>query len=138
MTISLQGEFGQRVRRRLEEERVIWLTTVDSRGTPQPRPVWFLWDGETFLVFSRPETAKIRHIQSDPQVALHLDSDGRGGDIVVFTGTAAILETLEDQAQEAYRTKYTAGFERIKMTAEVFFSDYSVAIQIRPHKVRGH
>ena len=39
-------EYGQRVARRLHQERIIWLTTIDSQNRPQPRPVWFLWDGE--------------------------------------------------------------------------------------------
>ena len=41
-------EFGQRVARRLAEERIIWLTTVDQHDVPQPRPVWFWWDGEDY------------------------------------------------------------------------------------------
>ena len=61
--IDLSTEFGQRVQRRLTEERIIWLTTVSEGSTPQPRPVWFLWDGETFLIYSRPNTYKLRHIK---------------------------------------------------------------------------
>jgi PPOX class probable F420-dependent enzyme len=57
--IDLTSTFGKRVARRLEEERIIWLTTVDSNGNPQPRPVWFLWDGKTILVFSRKAGYKI-------------------------------------------------------------------------------
>ncbi len=37
--LDMNTEFGQRVARRLAEERIAWLTTVDSSGTPQPRPV---------------------------------------------------------------------------------------------------
>ena len=37
--------FGARVERRLRDEPVAWLTLVDPRGTPQPAPIWFLWDG---------------------------------------------------------------------------------------------
>jgi hypothetical protein len=40
--IDTSTKFGQRVAQRLEEERVIWLTTVDGQGIPQPRPVWLL------------------------------------------------------------------------------------------------
>ena len=49
------SEFGQRAARRLREDVLAWLTTVDRRGTPQPIPVWFLWDGgASILVYSRP------------------------------------------------------------------------------------
>jgi hypothetical protein len=33
--------FGKCVRRRVHEEYLIWLTTVDTRAMPQPAPVWF-------------------------------------------------------------------------------------------------
>lgn len=39
------SEFGQRVRARLRDEQVIWFTTVGADGTPQPNPVWFIWQG---------------------------------------------------------------------------------------------
>ncbi len=42
--------FGARVAQRLREEHLIWLTTVGADGTPQPNPVWFLWDGASVLV----------------------------------------------------------------------------------------
>lgn len=35
--------FGQRVSERLAFDLILWRTTVDDRGRPQPRPVWFLW-----------------------------------------------------------------------------------------------
>src|SRR6266581_1156609 len=42
--------FGERVARRLRDERLIWLTTVDAKGIPQPTPVWFLWDGARLIL----------------------------------------------------------------------------------------
>jgi Pyridoxamine 5'-phosphate oxidase len=65
--------FGERVHRRLREETVIWLSTVARDGTPEPNPVWFLWDGDTFLVYSVAGAHRLRHLRSRPQVALHLD-----------------------------------------------------------------
>jgi len=43
-------ETGARAEGRLWEEKIAWLTTVRANGQPQPIPVWFLRDGETFLV----------------------------------------------------------------------------------------
>src|SRR5215831_5912700 len=80
--------FGERVARRLREEVVIWLTTTGSDGTPQPAPVWFLWEGESFLIYTLTNAKRLAHIERNPRVALHFDSDGTGGDIVVFTGEA--------------------------------------------------
>ncbi len=44
---------------------MIWLTTVRSDGQPQSVPVWFLWDGETFVVYSRPGQQKLKNIGSN-------------------------------------------------------------------------
>jgi PPOX class probable F420-dependent enzyme len=137
--IDLTTEFGQRVSRRLEEERIIWLTTVGDDGTPQPRPVWYLWDGQTILIYSRPNTAKLRHIATNPFVALHFDGDGDGGDIMVLTGEAIITAGAPPADQnQAYVEKYGWGFERIKQTAAQFARNYSVAIRVRPLRLRGH
>ncbi|MCP4198228.1 MAG: TIGR03667 family PPOX class F420-dependent oxidoreductase [Proteobacteria bacterium] len=137
--IDIKSEFGQRVTRRLGDDQIIWLTTVSREGTPQPRPVWFLWNGVSFLIFSRPNTAKLRHIQHNPSVALNLDGDRFGGDIVVFTGQAEIETSAPgaDQVSE-YIQKYAAGLERIGMTAEQFVASYSVALRVTPKHLRGH
>src|SRR5712691_10160935 len=89
MKFDTSTEFGARVERRLREDRVIWLTTVRPDGTPEPSPVWFLWDGETFLIYSQ-HTQKLRNIEDSPRVALNLDGDGLGGNIVVIIGRAEI------------------------------------------------
>ncbi len=137
--IDTNTEFGQRVARRLAEERIAWLTSIDGNGVPQPRPIWFLWDGETFLIYSRPGTAKLRHIAERPQVALHLDGDGLGGDIVVFTGEAQIDPQAPPADQmPAYVAKYQPGFARIRMTPAEFAANYSVALRVTPLKLRGH
>jgi PPOX class probable F420-dependent enzyme len=139
MHIETASPFGRRVVQRLAEERIGWLTTVDSHGRPQPRPVWFYWDGASFLIYTRPDTAKIRHIAANPQVALHLDSDGLGGDIVVFTGRAEIIPGPPlPEVQAAYIEKYRSGFKRINMTPEQFESAYHVVIRIHPQQLRGH
>ncbi|HZM91753.1 MAG TPA: pyridoxamine 5'-phosphate oxidase family protein, partial [Blastocatellia bacterium] len=45
--LDFSSRFGRHANRRLRQEKIIWLTTVDSKNTPQPRPVWFHWDGQT-------------------------------------------------------------------------------------------
>lgn len=137
--IDTSTEFGRRVAHRLGAERIIWLTTIDDRGAPQPRPVWFLWDGETILIYSRPDTAKLRHIGRNPRVSLNFDGDGLGGDIIVITGEAHVDRDAPPADQvPAYAEKYRAGFERISMTPVQFAQTYSVAIRVLPIQLRGH
>ncbi|HEY7138650.1 MAG TPA: TIGR03667 family PPOX class F420-dependent oxidoreductase [Methylomirabilota bacterium] len=139
MKIDTKSEFGKRAARRLKDELIYWLVTTGPDGTPQPSPVWALWDGETFLIYSKPDTPKLRNLASRPAVALHLDGDGQGGDIVVLTGDARI----DSQAPPAdrvpeYIAKYREGIKRIGMTAESFARAYSVALRVTPRHLRGH
>ncbi len=136
--IDLSTDFGKYVERRLREERSIWLTTVDSAATPQPRPVGFLWDGASFLVYSRPDTRKLRHLARNPNVSLNLDGDGRGSDIVVFTGKAMLAPDAPPAHQvKEWVEKYRDDFQRSHITPEEFGAAFSVAIRIKPLKLRG-
>jgi PPOX class probable F420-dependent enzyme len=131
--------FGRRVQARLRQERVIWLTTVGADGTPQPNPVWFLWDGSSFLVYSLGDAQRLRHIERNPRVALHFDGNGQGGDIAVITGSArrSPSEPPADQVP-AYVDKYRDFIARNFGTPEAFAQRYPVALRITPEHARGH
>jgi PPOX class probable F420-dependent enzyme len=137
--IDLSTEFGARVARRLDKELIIWLTTVRADGTPQPSPVWFLWIDQTLLIYSRPNTPKLRNIEQNPKVALNFNSDEGGGDVIVFTGTAAIDSQAPPSNEiAAYQEKYGEHIVGINMTPELFARAYSVALRVTPTSVRGH
>ncbi len=76
--IDLTTVFGRKAKRHLRQEYVVWLTTIGADLSPQPRPVWFIWDGAAFLFFSQPHAHKVRHIKAHPQVALHFNTDASG------------------------------------------------------------
>ena len=132
--------FGLRVARRLEVEALAWLTTVGADGTPQPVPVWFLWEAEKgeVLVYSKPGTPKLANIAARPRVSLHLDGDGRGGDVVVLTGTAAVSGDAPADQVAAYVEKYRWGIARIGMTPAAFALAYAVPLRVTVAKIRGH
>ncbi|MDQ6883086.1 MAG: TIGR03667 family PPOX class F420-dependent oxidoreductase [Candidatus Dormibacteraeota bacterium] len=133
--------FGQRVERRLREEPVIWLTTVDPDGTPQPIPVWFVWDGMQVLLYSEPGKPKLRNIERNPRVALHFDGDGRGGNVIVIRGEARIAPEMPAATEVPdYGRKYDAGgfYKRIGISGPIFATKYSVPIVIKPTGLRGH
>jgi PPOX class probable F420-dependent enzyme len=139
MRIDTSSEFGARAARRLREEQIYWLVTTGADGTPQPSPVWALWDGETFLLYSQADTPKLRNIAARPKVAVHLDGDGRGGDIVIVSGDARIEANAPPADRvEAYLAKYRDGIRRIGMTPESFARAYPVAVRITPRRLRGH
>lgn len=139
MEIDRSAPFGARVHDRLTNEQIAWLTTVGRDGTPHPRPVWFLWDGETFLVYSQSNTAKLAHIARNPRVALNLNSDSHGGDVIIITGSTQVDESVPRANQHpAYVEKYRASIQSIGMTPESFAASYNVAVRIIPEKLSGH
>jgi PPOX class probable F420-dependent enzyme len=130
--------FGQRVQRRLREEIVVWLTAVGNDGTPQPNPVWFIWDGSGILVYNRPDAHRLTHVRRRPRVALHFDGNGQGGDIVVISGRAEVVdgEALPHQVPD-YVAKYGPRMNRVSGSLEEFSRQYPVPIWIRDVGVRG-
>jgi PPOX class probable F420-dependent enzyme len=125
----------------LREDPVIWFTTVDEKGTPQPTPVWFLWDevSAQFLIYSPSGAKRLQHLQHNPRVALHFDGNGSGGDIIVFTGQARFSPDERPANQlRAYVEKYRDFITRGFGTPEHFASRYSVALRVLPFAVRGH
>lgn len=140
--------FGESVRTRLREENVIWLTTVAASGTPQPNPVWFLWQpdpGDTwgdgsFLIFHDNSARRLQTLSERPRVALNFNSV-KGSGIAVFTGTVELLENHPPAHQvPEYAAKYKpllqASMGRDRDLAE-FMARYSVVTRIRPQRVRG-
>ncbi len=133
--------FGERVARRLHNDRLIWFTTVDAKGTPQPTPVWFLWDDETstILMYSRADARRLAHVQQNPRIALNFDGNGYGGDIIVITGKARI--SSDDPPADklpTYVEKYSDFIATRYETPEKFAAIYPVALRIQPIAIRGH
>lgn len=131
-------EFGARVARRLREEMVVWLTTVTPAGAPLPRPVGFLWDGgEMVSVYSQPG-ARVRNIAANPRVTLNFDGDGRGGDIVVLSGTAHVdADAAAADANPAWLDKYAGQIEQFGLTPATYAARFSVPVRIRLTRLDG-
>ncbi len=132
--------FGERVALRLRNDLIIWLTTVDSKGTPQPNPVWFLWDEttSTILIYSQAGAKRYEHLQNNPRVSLNFDSNGAGGDIIVLTGKALLSrDELPSDQNTVFVDKYHNLITRIFSTAQNFASQHPVALRIHPITLRG-
>lgn len=132
--------FGARVEERLRTESIAWLTTVRPDGLPQPIPVWFLWnEADEVLIFSRPDALKLRNLSTNPKASLHFDGDGRGGNIVVISGTARVADSeVSPERVDAFLTKYVQGIKSIGLTPESMKATYSTALLFSPERVSGH
>lgn len=137
-TIDTSSDFGKRIARQLDDEKVLWLTTVAKSGTPAPKPVWYLWHDGQILVGSQPGTAKVQHVVSRPRVSLNFNATHTGGDVGVLTGDAVIDDNgLTPEELAAYNAKYADDITRLGMTPDQFHASYSVLVRITPDNLRG-
>ena|SRR5579872_5602885 len=137
MLIDPNNPAHSHVVRRLKEERIIWLTTVRRDGQPQTSPLWFTWDGETLLTYSQPNVQKIRNIENQPRVSLHLDGGG-DGETVIIEGRARVDESAPPlDLNEAYMGKYGEIMPGLGYTAEVVAEEYSVPVRFTPERLRA-
>lgn len=132
--------FGRRVRDRFRDEEVIWLTTVGRDGTPQPNPVWFIWQGdEQILTYNTPTAHRLAHIAARPAVSLHFNSAADGNDVVVARGIAERADSEPPPHESTgYLAKYRAAMLEISGSLEAFAAEYPVPVRIRMTRIRGY
>lgn len=139
LTAALPHDRRIRVETRLQTNLMAWLTTVNPEGRPDSVPVWFLMlDDGRFLVYSQPGKAKLRNIESNPNVALGLDVTDIGRDIIRIEGTA--VHAPDHPAADwvpGYAAKYAERIGAIFGTVERFAAGFSEAIVITPTRLHA-
>jgi len=129
--LDLSDSKGAHTDARLRAEPIIWLSSVRPDGRPHLVPVWFLWDGATILIFSKPAAQKVRNLHYNPQVMLALDTADEGEDVVLLEGRAEVLGDGAPQSTlPEYAEKYAALMARINITAEIMAAEFTQAIRI--------
>ena len=117
----------------LEREPVVWLSTVRPDGGPHLVPIWFWWDGEAVLVFSKPGAQKVRNLRAHPSVMLALGDAEDDFDVGMLRGRAELLESpTSDVLPAAHLDKYAAKLASIGLSAEEYAATYSQVIRIVP------
>ena len=75
----------------LAEKRNATMATIREDGTSQLTPVWFVWDGEQFLISITSERAKYKNLARDARMSLCIDDVTDYG-YVTAEGKAEIRE----------------------------------------------
>jgi PPOX class probable F420-dependent enzyme len=128
MAFELSGQ----IEKHLVNDQIVWLTTVTPSGRPAPRPVWFMWDGTTVTIYSMPSGAKLKHIAVNDQVSLHFNSTPGGGDVVVISGRAEVIEGAPLPSQvPGMLDKYRETIKAMGHTPE-WYDSYNAAIHVTP------
>jgi len=136
MFLDLNNPKQAHIDQRLRSDIMIWLNSVRPDGRPHSVAVWFLWDGESFLIFSKPNNQKLRNIAHNPNVVLALDNTRGGSDVIAVEGKAELLpEKTLDIMDQVYAEKYANHIKNLGWTPEVMAAEYSEVIRITPTKL---
>ncbi len=133
MTVIISPELGARI----DKAYYVWFTTVRSDGMPQPTPVWFIREGETFLIYSQPNAQKIANIAANNKVALSFADSHDAEAFFVIMGEATVDHApVKANENPIYQQKYAQGIVDIKMTPESMAAMFSSLIRVTPIRVR--
>ncbi len=136
MFLDLNNPQQAHIDQRLRSDIMIWLNSVRPDGRPHSVAVWFLWDGESFLIFSKPNNQKLRNIQHNPNVILALDNTRGGSDVIAVEGKAELLpqKTIAIMDQ-VYAAKYAGQIKNLGWVPQSMAAEYSEVIRITPTKL---
>lgn len=127
-----------RVRRFLESEPVIWLSSVCVDGAPHLVPTWFAWDGEAIVIVSKPGAVKVRNLRADARAMLALGDAEDDFDVGLLEATADLsIEPTPLELPAGFSAKYAAKLEELDMTPAQFARTYSQVIRLTPVKALG-
>ncbi|HKW21496.1 MAG TPA: pyridoxamine 5'-phosphate oxidase family protein [Ktedonobacterales bacterium] len=126
---------------RLESEEYGFLITVRPDGRPHAIPVCFLYENDSILIFSLPDSVKVRNIRANPHVSLALESFGFEDYFsVVVDGIAELVDEPSNWLRyPPYDAKYRKLSQRIfgaDHVPEEYAAQFSQAIRITPVKIR--
>ena len=128
---------GKRVSKRLEKDLIIWLATCGRDGRPHAVPVWFLWDGKSFLIYSLPGQ-KVNDIQANPKVQLHFNTTPDGSEVVRIDGEAKRLQRYPLAYKvPRYIRKYARLIKSYDWEPEGFSRQYHIALRVKPTRLRS-
>jgi len=123
----------------LREDPVVWLSSVQRNGRPHLVPVWFCWDGERIVAFSKPGARKIENLRSRPDVMLAVGTPGPDFDVELIEATAELPDAPSSTLMPpAFGQKYAELLRRANLTVQRFAEVYSQAIVLRPTRFLGY
>ena len=133
MVFDTGSEADEHALSRLRTDMIGWLTTVTPDGQPQTFPIWFLWEDCEALVYGDWRAKRNVNLRANPRVTLHLNDDGRGGDVISVEGEARIVENVVPvSSNRNYLAKYNAMIVEMLGSPQQMAETYNVVIRIRP------
>lgn len=123
----------------LRADPVAWLSSVQADGRPHVAPVWFHWDGERIVAFSKPGARKIDNLRERPRAMLAVGSPGTEFDVELIEAMAELPDRPASEVMpEGFGAKYRELLRRAGLSAQRFAEVYSQPIVLRPTRFLGY
>ena len=130
---------GASVAEALERDPVAWLSSVREDGRPHLVPVWFHWDGERMVAFSKPHARKVANLRQEPRVMLAIGTPGLDFDVELIEADAELPSACAaDVMPPGFGAKYAELLRRAGLSVQRFAEVYSQPIVLRPTRFLGY
>jgi PPOX class probable F420-dependent enzyme len=103
-------------------------------GGPQLTPVWYTWDGTSFLFSTTKDRAKYLNLKRDPSISLIVD-DLETHTYVVAYGRAEIIEQNVGELTRPIIAKYTSADKFEQMMKMIENDPGRVLVVLHPEKI---
>lgn len=116
----------------LRDRPTATLSTIRRDGSPQASVVWYLWDGDEFVISTIHTTAKWRNLRRDPRCSLCIE-DPETGQMVVAYGVARLNDgEVRDRTLELVDRYYGDSAKTDAHMKRIFGTDDRVLILLSP------
>ncbi|HEX7172111.1 MAG TPA: pyridoxamine 5'-phosphate oxidase family protein [Candidatus Limnocylindria bacterium] len=123
----------------LRDDPVVWLSSVQRDGRPHVVPVWFHWDGEQIVAFSKPHARKVDNLRDQPRVMLAVGTPGPAFEVELIEATAELPDRpAAELMPEGFGAKYRELLRRAGLSVQRFAEVYSQPIVLRPTRFLGY
>jgi PPOX class probable F420-dependent enzyme len=123
----------------LRDDPVLWLGSVQRDGRPHLVPVWFHWDGERIVAFSKPHARKVDNLRDEPRVMLAVGIPGPEFGVELIEATAELPDRpAAELIPEGFGAKYRELLRRAGLSVQRFAEVYSQPIVLRPTRFLGY
>ena len=103
-------------------------------GGPQLTPVWYAWDGTSFLFSTTKDRAKYLNLKRDPSISLIVD-DLETHNYVVAYGRAEIIEQNVGELTRPIIAKYASADKFEQMIKMIDNDPGRVLVVLHPEKI---
>lgn len=102
-------------------------------------PVWFHWDGERVVAFSKPHARKVENLRRQPRAMLAVGTPGPDFDVELIEADAELPDAPATEVMPSgFGSKYAELLRRAGLTAHRFAEVYSQPIVLRPTRFLGY